>query len=447
MPKNGDILKFKNYYKGEKAPIIFYADTESLIKSLQTCEPSPQSSYTKKYQKHEPISFSYYIKCFDDNVFKPRLRSYTGEDAMQKFVEWLENDVKEIANIPEVDMIFGEKEKEQYEKETECWICKEDLNDDKVRDHCHFTGRYRGAAHNSCNLKYRKPYFTPVVIHNLSGYDSHLFIKNLGFTAGNIDCIPNNEERYISFTKNIEVGSYMNSEGETKPKSHKIRFIDSFKFMAASLDSLVNNLHEDAFNNLKRYYTDDNLSLVKRKGVYPYEYMDTLERLKETKLPPKEAFYSKLNNEDISDEDYAHAQKVWRVFTMEHFKDYHNLYNETDVLLLADVFESFRNICIKNYKLDPAHYYTAPGLAWDAALKITKVKLELLTDIDMLLMVEKGIRGGVSMISNRYGKANNKYMDDKFNPSEPSKYLTYLDANSLYGAAMSMKLPTHVLNG
>ena len=171
--------------------------------------------------------------------------------------------------------------------------------------------------------------------------------------------------------------------------------------------------------------------------------MNTLERLKETKLPPKEAFYSKLNNEDISDEDYAHAQKVWRMFKMERFQDYHNLYNKTDVLLLADVFESFRNICIKNYKLDPAHYYTAPGLAWDACLKMTDVKLELLSDIDMLLMVEKGIRGGVSMISNRYGKANNKYMGDKFNPSEPSKYLTYLDANNLYGAAMSMKLPTH----
>ena len=362
---------------------------------------------------------------------------------MQKFVEWLEKDITEIANIPAKKIIFEKEEADRFNEETKCWICNGELGKDKVRDHCHYTGKYRGAAHNECNLNYRESKFTPVVIHNLSGYDAHLFIKNLGLTAGNIDCIPNKEEKYISFTKNIEVGSYINKKKETKPIYHKIRFIDSFKFMAASLDSLVNNLPEDAFNNLKKYYTGDKLSLVKRKGVYPYEYMDSLERFKETKLPPKEAFYSKLNNESISDEDYAHAKKVWKVFKMKHLQDYHNLYNETDVLLLADVFENFRNICMENYKLDPAHYYTAPGLSWDACLKMTDVELELLTDIDMLLMVEKGVRGGVSMISNRYGKANNKYMGNKFNPSEPSKYLAYLDANNLYGAAMSIKLPTN----
>ena len=110
---------------------------------------------------------------------------------------------------------------------------------------------------------------------------------------------------------------------------------------------------------------------------------------------------------------------------------------------MADVFENFRDICIKNYNLDPAHYYTAPGLAWNAALKVTVVELELLSDPDMLFMIEKGIRGGVSTISNRYGKSNNKYMGDKYDASKPTKYITYLDANNLYRWAMSKPHPTH----
>ena len=335
--------------------------------------------------------------------------------------------------MPKKKMIFGEKER--FDKEAKCWICNGEFDDDvKVRDHCHFTGRYRGAAHNSGNLKYRKPNFTPVVFHNLSGYDSHLFVKNLGFSDGSIDCIPNNEERYISFTKKIQVGSYTKkgkNEEKTTPLHHHIRFIDSFKFMATRLDKLVNNMSKE-----------DKLKLLTRKGQYPYEYMNSSEKLKETQLPPKEAFYSRLNDEGISDENYAHAQEVWKTFEMKNLEDYHNLYNKVDVLLLSDVFENFRKICIENYNLDPAHYYTAPGLVWDAALKVTNVELELLSDMDMLLMVEKGIRGGVSMISNRYGKANNKYMGDRFDDSKPSKYITYLDANNLYRWAMSKPLPT-----
>ena len=453
MPEKGTMLRFKHFERSEKVPYIIYADTEALIKEMHNCDPNPQSSYTKKYQKHEPISFSYYIRCFDDNVYESKLRKYTGEDAMEKFVELIEEDVKEIANIPDVEMIFGPNELDQFNDATKCWICNEEFDDtadekgykknEKVKDHCHYTGRFRGAAHNSCNLKYKKPKFIPVVFHNLSGYDSHLFIKNLGYTDGNIDCIPNNEEKYISFTKNTVTGSYTNKEGKTKPIKHKIRFIDSFKFMSTSLDNLVNNLPDDAFNNLERYYKEEKLSLVRRKGVYPYEYMNSLERFKENKLPPKEAFYSRITGEGISDEDYEHAKKVWKVFGMKTLQDYHDLYNVTDVLLLADVFENFRNVCMENYNLDPAHYFTAPGLAWDACLKMTNVELELLSDIDMLLMIEKEIRGGVSMISNRYGKANNKYMGKSFNEKEPSKYIQYLDANNLYGWAMSKPLPTH----
>ena len=201
MPEKGTMLKFKNYHRGEKVPFVIYADFGSCIKSIHTCNLNPESSYAKQYQKHEPISFYYYIKCFDSKVCLPiKERSYTGKNVEQVFLKYLEEDIKMIANIPKKKIIFGEKEKERYNEETRCWICKgefddKDKNKEKVKDHCHYTGRYRGAAHNECNLNYRKPNFTPVVFHNLSGYDSHLFIKNLGFSEGNIDCIPNNEEK------------------------------------------------------------------------------------------------------------------------------------------------------------------------------------------------------------------------------------------------------------
>ena len=170
--------------------------------------------------------------------------------------------------------------------------------------------------------------------------------------------------------------------------------------------------------------------------------MNSTEKLKETKLPPKEAFYSKLNDKEISDEDYQHASNVWNTFNCQTLQDYHVIYLKSDVLLLADVFENFRKKCLINYKLDPCHYYTAPGLAWDACLKETKQELHLLTDYDMLMMFEKGIRGGITHISKRYAEANNKYMKN-FDETKPSTFIQYLDANNLYGYAMSQKLPTH----
>ena len=450
MPQQGTFLRFKNFLHSEKAPFAIYADFESLIKPMDNCDPDPNKSYTKKYQKHKPISFSYYISSSIDGVFKPILRKYTKtkeEDmgAMDVFIKWLEEDVKAIANIKEKEIIFTEEDRKQFNKASNCWICGEYLGNDRVRDHCHFTGRYRGPAHNSCNLKYRKPKSISVFFHNLSGYDSHLFIKKLGSSnkKENIDCIPNNEEKYISFSKTIVTGQYTNKKGEIKDKTFKIVFKDSLKFMSSSLGALVNNLPKDAFKNLLKYFTPKQAEILKQKGFYPYEYMNTEEKFNDTNLPPREAFYSKLSGRGIKEKDYKHAWNVWNSFKMKTFKEYHELYNITDVLLLADVFENFRDICLKIYGLDPVYYFTAPGLAWDACLKITDIDLELLSDPDMLLMFEKGIRGGISIISNRYGEANNKYMGRGFNKNKPSKYLMYLDENNLYGCAMSEKLPTH----
>ena len=249
MPPPGSYLKFKNFRCSEKAPFAIYADFESLIKPMDNCDPDPNKSYTKKYQKHKPLGFSYYIKSLHEDVFKSVKRTYTrtkeeDPNAEDVFVEWLQEDVKEIANIKPKKMVFTKEDEKQFNKASDCWICGEELGNDRVRDHCHYTGRYRGAAHNNCNLNYSKPKGVPVFFHNLSGYDSHLFIKNLGSPnkKETIECIPNNEEKYITFTKNIIVGQYTNKKGEVKDKTFKIVFKDSLKFMSSSLEALVKNL-------------------------------------------------------------------------------------------------------------------------------------------------------------------------------------------------------------
>ena len=167
-------------------------------------------------------------------------------------------------------------------------------------------------------------------------------------------CIPNNEENYISFTKQLIVDKFVNKEEKEVNVKLELRFIDSLRFIASSLDKLSSNLKIDQFVNLKKYYSSNELGLLLRKCVYSYDNVDCMTKLDETSLPPKEAFNSKLTGEGITDEDYQQAQSVWKEFNIESMKDYHNLYNLSDVLLLADVFENFRNICMNNYGLDPA---------------------------------------------------------------------------------------------
>ena len=196
------------------------------------------------------------------------------------------------------------------------------------------------------------------------------------------------------------------------------------------------------FPRIYQFFKDDlnKFVLLLRKGVYPYKYMDSWQKFCETTIPPKEAFYSELNLEDITDKNYAHAKKVWKVFEIKNRGEYHDLYVQCDTLLLAEVFENFRDKCIEIYGLDPAYFVSAPGLAWQACLKKVGVNLELLTDIDMLLMVEKGIRSSICQAIQRYAKANNKYMTN-YDKSIESSFLMFLDAINFYGWALSQKLP------
>ncbi|PFX13987.1 hypothetical protein AWC38_SpisGene21896 [Stylophora pistillata] len=356
VPQPETSIIFKNYYKKVDVPFVIYADFESIIKPLHSSQPYPEKCYTEKKQLHIPVSFCYYIKCsFDDTHSKKVV--YTAksedEDLAQIFVNMLEKEVKAIhKDYPPKKMIFTNNDVEIFKNATCCWLCEKEFTekDKKVRDHCHYTGKFRGAAHNSCNLKNRRPRFTPVIFHNLANYDAHLFIKNLGVTEGDIDCIPNNEEKYISFTKKIVVDTFFDEKkNENVDVKRELRFIDSFKFMASKLEDLVKNLvkKDNTLENTGKYHTGEKLELLKRKGEFPYEWFDSYHKLDETELPPSEKWFSSLSGHGITEEGSCHSHKVWKTFEMKTFRDYLKLYNESDVLLLADVFEKFRKVCKK----------------------------------------------------------------------------------------------------
>ena len=328
-----------------------------------------------------------------------------------------------------------------YKHMNSCHICFKPFREgnQKVRDHCHYSGIYRGAAHSLCNLQYKIPSYISVVFHNLSEYDAHMFIIELANCGSRMGVIAKNKEDYITFLISVEVDKYVDKNRVGRSKEIELRFIDSFKFMNSSLDSLVNNL---ACGNNKFFgfedYNESQYKLLIQKRIYPYEYMNDWDKFKETALPPKEAFYSELNMSGVSDRDHEHARRVWREF---------DLYLRTDVILLANVFESFRKVCLDNYGLDPAHFCTASGLVWKACLKKTKIRLELLLDPDTLLMFERGIRGGITQSVHRWAEANNPYTGSEYKPREKTRYLQYLDANNLYGWAVSQPLPTRGFQG
>ena len=447
MPEKGDKVYFKNHHKQLPVPFVIYADFEALTEKIQGCQPNNEKSYTEAYQKHTDCGYGYKVVCcYDDKYSKP-VQIHRGENAIHKFMEntleevnWCKSKMKKHFNKP---LKMTKEDEKDFQKAIKCHICDQQYTDKdiRVRDHCHITGKFRGSAHQDCNLKLRiKPdnIKIPVIFHNLRGYDSHFIMQQIGEIAKkhayknkrgeechmNINCIPNNMEKYLAFML-----------------SNHLVFLDSLQFMNSSLDNLIKNLPDEAFKYTKQEFEKEQFNLMKQKGIYPYDHMDSFDRFNETQLPVQQDFYSILNNEHISDEQYKHAQNVWNTFNLKTMGDYHDLYLKSDILLLADVFENFRKTCLQYYKLDPCHYFTSPGLSWDAMLKMTDIKLELMVDIDMFQFIEKGMRGGTSYIANRYGEANNKYMKT-YNEKAPSKYIMYLDANNLYGWAMSQFLPT-----
>lgn len=508
LPKKGTKLVFNNKHKQLKTPFVIYADFESILKKTDVQLMDQKTGpYTVKREEHVPCSFCIKTVCIDKSLnSEPILyRGTNTEKVMKKFFKALKHEserIVKILNAPK-PMNLTMEEELNYLNSEKCYICNEEYTDKnyKVRDHCHLTGNYRGAAHKTCNLTLRdKQKEVPVIFHNLRGYDSHLIIK--AYEGGeDISCVPTNFEKMMAFTIK-------------KANKIKLRFIDSFQFMGTSLERLVENLAKpsnelvkkrvvnlvdsldeddleklvdiifkkgsenvqkelkdksdfknllDFFNNLTDNDRDiiskacakpdisnfinlqnnfqSNLDLLTQKGIYPYSYMDNFTRFNETSLPPKDAFFNDLSNESISEKDYQRAQEVWSKTGCKTLGDYHDIYLMVDVLLLADVFEEFRKMAFETYGLDPSHYFTAPGLSWDALLKQNNYEIDLLSDVNMYQFFEAGKRGGISMISKRFAKANNSKLKD-YNPNLPSTYIQYLDANNLYGWAMTQYLPT-----
>ena len=448
MPqKDNNILKFNNFHKQQPVPFVIYADFEAITEKIHGCQQEGKKSYTEAYQIHTDCGYGYKVVCcYDDKYTKP-IQIYRGEKAVYKFMENILEEVKYCKKVMKKHfnkpLIMTELDEQEFEKATTCHICDKKYTEKeiRVRDHCHITGKFRGSAHQECNLKLRinpKEIKIPVIFHNLRGYDSHFIMQEIGVIVKkhtyknkkgeekqmNINAIPNNMEKYMAFM----LGNHLT-------------FIDSFQFMSSSLDKLVSNLPAEALKYTNQNFRGKKFNLMTRKGIYPYDFMDSFEKFNKTEIPTKEEFYSILNNEHITDDDYKHAQKVWNTFQLQTMGEYHNLYLKSDIVLLADVFENFRKTCLQYYKLDPCHYFTSPGLSWDAMLKMTNIQLELMTNIDMFQFIEKGMRGGISYIANRYAKANNKYMSE-YDENMPSKYIIYLDTNNLYGWAMSQYLPT-----
>ena len=283
------------------------------------------------------------------------------------------------------------------------------------------------------------------MFHNLS-YDSHFILQEIG----NIDAIKNVQiisrslEKVISMSFNIVQCDY------------KIVLVDTLNFLPSSLEKLTANLkiknaqkkNENLFANTTTYFKENyehlesaRLEQLLQKGVFPYDYITCLEVMNETKLPPKEAFFNKLTQKHITNEAYQHADSVFNNFKCGNIRGYTKLYVDTDVHNLADLFETFRNECITNYTLDPAHFITAPGLSWEACLRLTKTKLELIKDPEMTKFIDEGLIGGLSYARHPHLRANNPDIDE-YDPTKPTTWILLLDCNNQYGWVMCQSLPT-----
>ena len=412
VPPKDSTISFTNFQKKFKIKYCGFFDLESCLKPQLRCDKCDSCDCVHKTvveNEQQPITYSYIIVDNEGSIVHQN--TYTGEDCVQHFISELLSLEQELMDNLEVNipMKISSRQQAIFEKAITCHICEKEFLDEeeRVRDHCHLSGEYLGAAHVVCNLKRVETKFIPFFAHNFTAYDSHFLVQKLNTDARikKITALPLNSEKF----RTIQINSF--------------HFLDSLSFLNASLSELTNDLVNERVEQNKGFpildqmhlpnVTSQNQKLLLRKGVFPYEYVTSLNTLNETQIPKKEDFFSKLSNTHITEGDYQHAQHVFSEFECETLKDYCELYCATDVGLLAEIMCQFREEIFDNHQLDCCHYISLPQMAYDLMLKKTGVEIEIVSDIDKLMFFEANIHGGLSFVNQRYCKNTNKTDDVK----------------------------------
>ena len=465
VPAKGTFHRFDQWGKMQKVPYVVYADIE--------CTLSKQDD--RHLERHTPAAFGFLLVGNPELVRTPipnRYQVFVGDNCIEDGLTALEDLARQVHQWHkthiDVPVRMNNEEKVAHRTADTCYLCQQKFVEGdplkrKVREHDHYTGQYRGAACQACNTKMRKnPYYLPVLFHNLKNYDMHcLCASGLGKkTEWNLTVIAQSSEKYLGLNAKFPVDSQLTDSddddtsdeedyGENECSDHAntikkrmmtIQFLDSYQFLASSLDNLVRNLDLTDMHHCRALNLPSD-ELIKAKGVFPYSYFDSLDKMQALGLPPREAFKSSLTGNDISQADYDRARRAYDLLGCNNFGEYMLAYLKRDVYQLADIFESFRTLSLKQDGLDPVYYYTLPGLTWDSAFKMHKPEVELLSDPSMYEFVEKGIRGGMTFVNFHRLVANTPRIPETHQAERATQDLLYVDENNLYGNALCQKLP------
>ena len=427
---------YKMFAAEESPVVVCYSDIESYI--------SPDD------KKHCPYAIGMYPvwhKHFTQRREAATMRTWVGANSIENYLKCLDRFVRDldtqVNRLTDQPLVLSPLEQHVFDIATHCPKCnvefKMEGKERKVRDHCHITGKYRGPLCCTCNNRLRlKRRTLPVVFHNFKGYDSHLICKQaIGLMSGwTLKVIPTTHEKYMSLRASVLVGK--TSKGRNR--YFNILFLDSFQFLSSSLAALVDILDHLPLTEQRMKTRFPNISndIIRRKGVFPYSYFNSPSRLQESCLPPIEAFKDDLTGAECTPSEYAHAQRAWSELGCRSFREYLMAYLHLDIYLLADVFEEFRHNTLQEDGLDPVHFVSLPGLSYAACFKLSGETIDLLQDIDMVRLFERGIRGGLTFVNKHMEKSR---ISDLNEDSDTNVLLAYIDMNNLYGSALSRLLP------